>query len=58
MQTEFKKWMHKVDEACQSIAFLSIHDLPDKDYWDWFDAGDSPRDTALWALAEEGFLDD
>lgn len=46
----FAQWMVEVDKACYKRAFLSVHDLPDCCYRDWYDDGVSPGCAARKAL--------
>lgn len=48
--TDFDGWMEDVDNAVEALAGVSVHDLPDCCYRDWFDEGLSPREAARLAL--------
>lgn len=54
----FAAWMDAVDRNCYAIAGLSIHDLADMPFRDWFDDGVTPNEAARQALASEGFDED
>lgn len=49
---EFKDWLMRVDLHAERALGLSIMDLPDALWRDWYDDGLSPRD-ALVAFGEE-----
>ena len=61
MQTRtrtFEQWMEAVNRVLKSRIGLSSEDLED---WMWrnsYEAGDSPRDAALYALEDMGYEDD
>lgn len=42
-EDSFEKWMDEVDNLCLSEYGISIHDLPDMEFRDCFDCGQSPR---------------
>jgi hypothetical protein len=48
-------WMNDVDDEVQSIAGVSVHDLPDFPSRAWFDAGVAPEEAAEDVLAEAGW---
>ena len=51
---EFSKWMKRVDQFLwDSFGFVSS-DLPDCDYWDWYEEGNKPEFAALMAIEEAG----
>jgi hypothetical protein len=56
----FKKWMNDVDAAVSATAFVSVYDLPDQPFRDWFDDGMSAEEAARTALedADYDFDDD
>ena len=61
MQTRtrtFEQWMKAVDAALESRLGLSSGDLEDWMWMDSYEAGDSPRDAALYALEDMGYEDD
>jgi len=49
--TDFDQWMEKVD-YCVAMLFcgLSTSDLPDVDFWELFDGGDTPEEAALFVI--------
>lgn len=51
----FEDWMQKVDQAVGAKAGLSVYDLADMPYRDWYDDGMSPASAAKRALDAEGF---
>jgi hypothetical protein len=51
----YSQWMSEVDYAVQSIAGVSVHDLPDFNSRDEWADGVAPLDSALMLLEEEGF---
>ena len=52
MEMTFEEWMAEVDHFCYAKAGLSIYDLPDCCFRDWYDDGMSPRRAAADALRE------
>jgi hypothetical protein len=52
LMTHFDDWLRRVDTACWDMAGLSVHDLPDNPYRDWFDDGLEPSKAAKRALKE------
>ncbi len=50
----FESFKMAVDDACYEICGMSIHDLPDYDYWTAFDSGKSPMATAKKAVKAAG----
>lgn len=48
----FEEWMKKVDHLVMAKTGLSYHDLPDLNYHDLYDAGETPWKAAQKALAE------
>ena len=51
----FDKWMRLVDGCCWSIAGCSVYDLPDCDFYCWYDDGLPPFRAARRALKRAGF---
>lgn len=51
----FRQWMQEVDREVQAIAFLSVHDLADQPFRDWYDDGVEPLEAAEMTLEDEGF---
>jgi hypothetical protein len=56
-ETAFKKWMAEVDIAVGGRAFVSVYDLPDQPYRDWFEDEMSPDEAAVAALKDAGYGD-
>jgi hypothetical protein len=52
---DFARWMEHVDEWCWTLGGVSLHDLADQPYLDWYQAGDSPRTAAQRALQADGW---
>lgn len=52
--SDFDKWMRRVDQLAQQTWGLSIHDLPDVAWSDFFDDGLSPRQALVIYQQEEG----
>lgn len=55
MDLTFERWMQKVDELVITISGVSVYDLPDYPYRDWYDSGKEPLEAAADALGNEGF---
>jgi hypothetical protein len=53
--TAFETWMDKVDAVVVRTVGLSIHDLADQPFYDWFVDGITPAQAARMALADEGW---
>lgn len=51
----FDEWMAEVDAAVQRIAFLSVHDLPDQTFYDWFESDYTPDEAAAETLEDAGY---
>lgn len=51
----FESWMAGVDKAVLKKAFVSVHDLADMPFRDWYEDGITPSQAARLTLAEEGF---
>ena len=51
----FDSWMNTVDREIQNRAGLSVHDLADQPFRDWYDDGMWPEDAAEETLEAEGF---
>lgn len=51
----FDAWMTRVDQAVTRKTGLSVHDLADQCFADWFEDGLTPAQAARLALADEGF---
>ena len=46
----FEAWMRDVDAFAQSKYFVSVHDLPDCCFHDWYDDGMRPATAARLAV--------
>lgn len=51
----FNQWMRAVDMEVESVAGVSVHDLADQPFYDWYDSGMTPEEAARETLIEEGF---
>ena len=51
----FAAWFAKADAWCRRLAGLSLRDLADCCYRDWFEDGMSPKAAAKMALRNEGW---
>ena len=51
----FKQWMAEANGHVVKMAGVSIYELPDCTFRDWFDDGLSPQEAADQALEEAGF---
>jgi hypothetical protein len=51
----FDTWLTIVNLHVERMCGLGVNDIPDYSYWDNFDAGVSPEDTAYEALEASGF---
>jgi hypothetical protein len=51
----FETWMHAVDVAVEHRAGVSVHDLPDCCFRDWYEDDVPPVTAAKRALEEAGF---
>lgn len=47
---KFKYWIDKVDTEVEKRVCMSVHDLPDCPYRDWFEDGVSPVSAARKAI--------
>jgi hypothetical protein len=56
-EAAFKKWMAEVDIAVGGRAFVSVYDLPDQPYRDWFEDEMSADEAAVAALKDAGYGD-
>lgn len=50
----FEDWMSQVDRIVWQKAGVSVHDLPDVPYRDWYDDGVSPKGAASRAIRAAG----
>jgi len=53
--TMFENWMNQVDQILKGICFMNSEELPDYTYWDCFESGQDPKQTALEALANADY---
>lgn len=51
----FNQWMRQLDAAVLYRAGVSVHDLADQPFRDWFDEGIEPSQAAELILDNEGF---
>ena len=51
----FTEWLALVNDQLQAIAGLSRDDLPDQNWWGWWDKGLTPTEAANEALDNEDF---
>ena len=51
----YQLWMERVDKAVRREAGLSVYDLPDLPFRDWFDDEVTAAEAARMALAESGY---
>lgn len=51
----FNKWMAEANGHVLRLTGVSIYELPDCTFRDWFDDGVSPKEAAEYALEEAGF---
>lgn len=49
------QWMKRVDVEVMKRAGVSVHDLADQSYWDWWNDDLSPSEAAERALVDDGF---
>ena len=50
MKKSFEEWMKDVDAAVSARIGLSVHDLADCCFRDWYDAGVSAKSAASRAI--------
>ena len=53
IKRSFDEWMKAADAACEAKAGLSIHDLSDCPFMDWYEDGVSPSSAASRAIRME-----
>jgi len=53
--SDFERWMREVDREVRAISGVSVHDLADCPFRDWFEDGESAQDAAQMALENEGW---
>ncbi len=47
----FESWMKNVDAAVLSRYGVSVYDLPDCPFRDWYDDGETPEEASVLAVA-------
>jgi len=57
MDLTFEQWMKAADLACMAKAGLSLLDLPDVPFRDFYEDEMAPADAADEALVEAGWED-
>lgn len=50
MAKTFEEWMKAVDAHCVAQLGLSVHDLPDCCFADWYEDGIGPKSAARKAI--------
>ena len=50
----FEEWFRAVDAAVGRKCMLSVEDLPDCCYDDWYESGMTPREAAREAICNAG----
>ena len=50
MAQSFQEWMNEVDAAVTRKTGLSVHDLPDCSFADWYEDDLSPKSAAARAI--------
>ena len=50
MKQTFEQWLEKVDVAVDHLSSMSLHDLPDCCYRDWYENGMTPNAAARKAI--------
>ncbi len=55
MAKTFTEWMAELDLRCGRKVGLSIRDLADQPFSDWYEDGITPAQALRLTLAEEGF---
>ena len=51
----FLAWLQKVDAILASMIGISLLDLPDQHWFDWFEGGLTPASAAKRVRKYEGF---
>lgn len=54
----YTAWKGRVDGYIENKCGLTADDLPDRNFWDSWNAGESPEDFARDMLEDEGMTDD
>ena len=52
----FQRWMQEVDGLCLGEFLMSIYDLPDMNFWDAFDAGQTPEEFIAETIPDQEAL--
>lgn len=55
MPDTYDKWLEAVDQQVIDRTGLSVHDLPDMPFREWYDDDVAPADAALEALDYAGY---
>jgi len=55
MEITFEQWMKRVNYEVFRLALVSVHDLADQPFYDWYESGMTPLEAAEETLIEEGF---
>lgn len=53
----FDEWFRTADRICALRYGVGLQDLPDCDFWGWWDSEVSPAEAAERAVREFGFFD-
>jgi hypothetical protein len=53
----FTQWMSQVDRKVMGVAGLSVHDLTDQPFREWWEEGMSPKEAAELTLEDNDFYD-
>ena len=51
----FERWLQRVDDEVLAAIGLSIHDLADQPFYDWWSDGITPKEARDLAFEYEGF---
>jgi hypothetical protein len=51
----FVEWLNKVNRKVIALTGITIHDLSDQPFREWFDEGMSPEEAVLHTLEDNGF---
>ena len=52
MRVSFEKWLENLDVLCDKVTGMSIHDLPDQCYMDWYEDGLTTKQALKLVLSE------
>ena len=52
----YGKWLANVDTWCWTLYGLSVHDLSDCPFYDWYDDNVKPKTAARRAAKASGWL--